>query len=67
MMGFWDGPWVLPSSQSRLTGEDAERFEAGRPIVLGFFEVCRLAERRRRLDAGVLGCGVMHVIQRKKR
>ena len=52
MMDFYDSCWVLPSSQSRLTGEDAERFEAGRPIVLGFFEACRLAERMRRLDAG---------------
>lgn len=27
MMDFYDPCWVLPSSQSRLTGEDAERFE----------------------------------------
>ncbi len=45
-------PWVPPSSHSRHTGKDADRFEAGRPIVHGFFEVCRLAERTRRLDTG---------------
>ncbi len=50
MMDFWDDPY--PSISSRHTGKGAERFEAGRPIALGFFEVCRLAERRRRLDAG---------------
>ncbi len=26
-MMAWDDPWVLPSSESRLSGEDAERFE----------------------------------------
>ena len=34
-------PWVLPSSQSRLTGEDAERFE-------------RLRTKRQREIAGIL-------------
>ena len=42
--------WVLPSSESRLTGAEAERFEAGRPIAAGFREVFRLAERMRRQD-----------------
>ena len=50
MMDFRDDPY--PSISSRHTGKDAERFEAGRPIVHGFFEVCRLTERSRRLDAG---------------
>ena len=50
-MSYWE-PWVLPSSQSRLTGADADRFEAGRPDTLGFFEVFRLTERMRRQDAG---------------
>ena len=49
---MYSDPWVLDSSHSRLTGEDAERFEVGRPVVHGFFEVCRLAERTRRLDTG---------------
>ncbi len=34
-------PWVLPSSESRLTGEDAERFE-------------RLRAERRQEIAGLL-------------
>ena len=51
MMDFWD-PWVRPSLQSRLTGAEAERFEAGRPIARGFFDVFRLTELTRRQDAG---------------
>ena len=32
-MNSRDDPWVLPRSQSRLTGEEAERFEQKRNAV----------------------------------
>ena len=32
-MNSWDDPWVLPRSKSRLTGEEAERFEQKRNAV----------------------------------